>query len=330
MKLIGFMLSHRNITYIYISSKCRAPLRVPYIIIDTRNDGWYNTNPIKYNIRKNWIDAASLIAKRPIVLMPFVIIAFLEALALEILYFSPRFPVSLVMSPVVRKFFGEQFIHYPGNFLLLPKIFYYAQVIIYVSIGVFLTSIAVQIVKNIKEKLPLKPRALIQNAAKRYLSLFLYGIIVIVMLTLAQKTNQLVLSKAAHFIASHFPKFPPDLLSFATTVSTFLSSIIIQAFLVLTIPIIVIEKRSFLKSLIKSLYLGFCNFPTVFTLIFLPFLVYLPVSVMKSFSAALVDKTFPEMSAYVTVSGIIISVILDCFIITCMTQFFLDTEKNKK
>ncbi|MDP3789263.1 MAG: hypothetical protein Q8R48_02550, partial [Candidatus Omnitrophota bacterium] len=70
---------------------------------------------MKYNIRKNWISTFEALSNNPVIFTPFIFIAFLECLVLEISYFSARFPLSSIFAPIIRKFFGEQFLHYPGN-----------------------------------------------------------------------------------------------------------------------------------------------------------------------------------------------------------------------
>ena len=249
---------------------------------------------------------------KPIVLLPFLIIAFLDGLALELIYFSSREPLARIAGPVIRKFFGEAFVHYPGNLVILPKLLYYAQILIYIFIGAFLAGITVNIVKNIRTALPLKLEALINNALKRYLPLFIFAVIAVVSMFLLKRVN-------VYF----FYKLP----AFILALILFFSNIVLQAFLVLTIPIIVIKKKGLFKALGESVILGLRNFLSIFTLISLPFLVYLPVTLLKTGAPKLMEKTFPEISLLISSLGIILSVVMECFIIICVSQFILDKEK---
>ena len=99
----------------------------------------------KTNIRKIWVAAFEVMVKRPIVILPFFIIAFFEGLALQLIYFSTRKPILLIAAPIVRKFSGEPFLHYPFNLAKLPRYFYYSRIFIYVFAGVFLAAISVNI-----------------------------------------------------------------------------------------------------------------------------------------------------------------------------------------
>ena len=58
----------------------------------------------------------------PVILFPFVTIAFIQMLILEVLYFAPRFPLSVFFNPIVKTLWGEKFVHYPHNFVVLPSL----------------------------------------------------------------------------------------------------------------------------------------------------------------------------------------------------------------
>lgn len=283
---------------------------------------------MKYNIHKNWLDSFELIKLRPVILLPFIVVAFLESLALELICFSTRFPLSSVASPIIRKFFGESFNHYPINFVILPKLFYYKQIGIYVVLGVFLSAICINIFKNTKEGLPLKANALIRNAASRYFSFLIYGVLMILLIVLLQRIDTFVFAKGMRFVSRYLTQLTPVIYLVSFTLVLFATNLIMQTFFVLTIPIVVLEKKSLLKALIKSVNLGFRKFFTIFYLIFLPFLVYLPVIFLKSISSQLIDKTFPEITVYVTAIGIIVSLFADCFMVVSTSQFVLDSDKK--
>jgi hypothetical protein len=280
-----------------------------------------------YSIRKNWVACFEVIVKRPIVLLPFVVIAFLEALALELLYFYPRKPIALVAGPVIKKFFGEGFLHYPENIIILPNLFYYAQVVIYVIFGVFLMAICVNIFKNVKEGLPLKARALIKNAASKYLSFLIFGIIMIALAILVKKADTFLYAKFMRLLMKYLPKIASRVSTVGFVTSLFVSNIMMQTLLTLTVPIMVIRKKSLLKALLQSVFLGTRRFPTIFKLIFVPLLVYLPISLLKSMSLVLLNKMFPEINLCIIGAGIVISLFVDSFVIMSVSQWLIERGK---
>jgi hypothetical protein len=283
---------------------------------------------MKYKIKKNWSETFGIMKKNPIILMPFVVIAFLELLALEFIYFSSRVPLLYIAKPIIRKFFGENFIHYPANLVLLPRLFYYKQIAIYIILGTFLTAVAVNIFKNVKGGVLVKAKAMVRNTLKSYMSLLIYGILISVLVFALQKADTFVFAKAMRLLARILPVSLAPIYTIAFTLFLFLSNVIMQTFLIATIPIIVIERVSLLKALARSFMLGLRNFLTVFTLIFLPFFIYLPIIILKSFSTQLMDKTVPEMNLFITVAGILATIFLDSFAIIAISQFILDKKKG--
>jgi hypothetical protein len=279
---------------------------------------------MKYNIRKNWTASLGLMAGRPQVILPFIIIAFLEGLALELIYFFPRKPLLNVAAPVIRKFFGEVFLHYPGNLAILPELFYYAQIVVYISIGALLSAVCANIFKNIQSGLPVKTNALLKNAFRRYLSFFIFGVIVITLMFLVKKLDVFIFSKVMNLTAKALPQVLIKWSPVVFALFLFFSNVILQAFLVLTIPLMVLKKRPLLKALGGSIALGFRNFISIFTLILLPFLIYLPVALLKSAVPKLVDKAFPEISLLILASGIVLALFTECFIVVCASQFVLN------
>jgi hypothetical protein len=286
-------------------------------------------NPMaQFTVRKNWMSSLEVMLKRPIVILPFIIIAFLEGLALELIYFSTRKPISFIACPIIKKFFGEPFIHYPYNLMKLPGLFYYLQIAIYIFAGVFLMAMSVNIYKNIKEGLPLKTSALIKNATNRYTSFVTFGAIIIILIFLLRRVDTFIFSKLMHLLLPLLPEITPRLYSLGSTLFLFFSNIVMQTFLVLTIPIVVIKRKPLLKALVNSISLGFHNFFAIFTLISLPFLLYLPITLLKSYAINLADKTFPAITLYIMGVGIIATLFIECFIIICASQFLLERDKN--
>src|SRR5512137_299041 len=71
--------------------------------------------------------------------VPFIIFVFTELVLLMLLYVAPRQPFNAVLAPPIRAFWGERFLHYPANFLLLPKLESLLRNYLTVFLGSFLT-----------------------------------------------------------------------------------------------------------------------------------------------------------------------------------------------
>ena len=283
---------------------------------------------MKNDINKIWLSAVEMMTKHPVIIMPFVVVAFMEGLVLELLYFSTRKPISLVLNPIVSKFFGRGYLHYPAHLVLLPKLFYFAQVIIYVLIGVFLTAIAVNMFKKINEGGTIKLRPLVKSAANRYAAFLVFGIVSVVLLALIQKFDTYVFGKVSRLIARNFKDLPMFVYSGLYLIGNFFMYVILQIFLVFTIPVMVIEKKSFLAAFFKSVSMGLRNFFSILMIILLPYLLYVPVIALKSEPINVINRTFPEITVVITLVGILLALFLECFVILCASQFLLDKEKS--
>lgn len=261
--------------------------------------------------------------------MPFIFIAFLQFLVLEILYFSPRYPVSRIFNPIITRFFGETFVHYPGHLLILSSLYYYADVIIYIVVSVALAAISVNIFKNVQSKTPITTAALIRNALKRYVSFVIFGIIVILLSVFIERADKFVYLKVMRLLAKQIPNVVVKFSGIGLTLFLYLSNIILQIFMILTIPLMVIQKKPLFVALGRSVYLGFRNFFRLFALLCLPYVLYLPVVLLRSGTLLLARKTFPEITLVIIGTGIIVTIFIDCFMVICASQFLWDTERQK-
>lgn len=282
---------------------------------------------MRYDIRKNWATSLGLIKAKPVIILPFIIIAFFEALALELLYFSTRWPLSLIANPIIIKFFGEPYLHYPGNLIMLSKLISYSRMLIYVCMGVFLIAISINIFKNTKEDLPIKANALIKNALKKYASFIVYGIIVILLTILIKNVDTAIFNFTVRKLLPGLSKF----YLIGLSLLIFLSNIVLQVFLISAIPYMILQKTPMPKALLKSVVLGLRNFISLFMLIVIPYLVYLPIALLKSVSFIIVEKTFPEINIIIIAAGIVITTIFaDSFIFVSIAQFLSDKEGVSK
>ncbi len=279
------------------------------------------------SVRENWIAAFELLTEKPVVFLPFFVIAFFEGLALEIILFATRHPLSVLFTPVIRKFFGEQFLHYPFNLLVVPRMFYAFQLVIYVVLGAFLGMISVIMVKNVLTRLPLKANAIVKNALKRYGAVVIYGLVIVGAMFVIQRFDTFLVTRVVRRIARDIPQHAPTLYSFLYTIAVFVSNVIVQTFLIFTVPLLIVKDMPIWRALGGSIVRGAKWFLHIFPLLFVPLLVYLPVLLLKAFASAIVDKTFPEMTVIITVISILIAAVIECFIITSATQYLIVREK---
>lgn len=272
--------------------------------------------------------ALDIMAKKPVVILPFIFIAFFETLALEAIFFAGRFPLSKIAGPVIRKFYGEQFLHYPGTLVLLPKLFNTVQTVIYIALSAALIAASVNIYKNISGGLPLKADAIIRNTARRYFEYLAYGAIVTFVLFLVSRAEMFAFAKAISLVGRFLPEYIRGILPFVLMAIIFLSNVLVYTFTISAIPLMVLEKKSLIGSLTASALIGARNFFRIFGLLLVPFSLYLPFTVLKSYSVRIVDRWGPEANLYVALASVIVTIFVDCFIILCVCRWLEMKDKT--
>ncbi|MDZ4346211.1 MAG: hypothetical protein U1E51_27685, partial [Candidatus Binatia bacterium] len=90
----------------------------------------------------------SVLSKNPTILLLFLVLALIEFAALLVLFLAPSELFSSLFAPVIRRFWGEQFLHYPENFVLLPKLFTHAHFVIVTFIGVVVSALVIKKVEG--------------------------------------------------------------------------------------------------------------------------------------------------------------------------------------
>jgi len=108
----------------------------------------------------------------PIILIPFITIAFVQLLVLEVLYFSPRFPLSSFFNPIIWTKWGMQFIHYPNNILILPKLFQNMQVVVYIFVSSFFIAVAIGIISAINSGKKINFSSACKDTLGQYIHIF--------------------------------------------------------------------------------------------------------------------------------------------------------------
>ncbi|MBL7068996.1 MAG: hypothetical protein ISS34_03990 [Candidatus Omnitrophica bacterium] len=285
---------------------------------------------MRYNIVRNWIDSFDLMTKKSFVTVPFIIWGFLEILALIFIYFSTGTPFMHITNPLIKKFFGEVFLHYPANLFIMPTLYYYANLLIFAAIGVFLSAVTIDLVGKVDAQTPLKTRSMLEEALRRYGPCLVYAILIVLVGVLVRNLHAFGFGKVLRYFSRHLPQIAWDMMPFISALSLLVLRIAFYAFLILTIPIIVIKKKPFIKALGESAFKGLLNFFAIFTLLLVPYLICSPVLLVKIFYKELMEATFVEMVFFVTLGGIVIIKLVECYTTICITRFLLDKERLTK
>jgi hypothetical protein len=260
--------------------------------------------------------------KHPAVLIPFLVFAFADFASLIILFLAPRMPLRLVFGPIIRTFWGEVFLHYPVNFLLLVKLASLTRMVLSVVLGSLLTGMAIFIVSDIHTKKQLNLKKSFASALKQYLSFFVIVFIIVVIFYFTLKLFNFGLGK--YFISGHRRLLflgPRIWMGPILMTINFITGALLQSLFVYAIPVLVIEKEKLKKAIMRSFVLFKKLFLPTFSLVCLPMLLYIPISVLNQNGVVLIEKVYPEIILGVLTLGIIVNSLVIDALVTVSTAF---------
>jgi hypothetical protein len=263
-----------------------------------------------------WGGSLRLLKQYPVLLTPFLVVGLINGLVLTALFLAPRPPLSIVLAPVIRAFWGEQFLHYPVNFLLLPKLFGYGKNAIDFSLGVILTGMAMTMIAQAEQRTQPSWWFGLKKGVRRYIRLVLIWAV-----TFA----------AALLTAKVFSHYAGPLLHSRKllTGGEFLLGMLMQMLFVFAFPAVIIENKKTFRALGRSLAFFKSHFLETAVLVAVPSLLFLPVLYAYARLPFLMERYFPEMTLYVLALRILTLVAIDIIITLCTTVFFLNARGSE-
>ena len=268
--------------------------------------------------------------QNPVIIFPTLTLTFIQLLTLELLYFAPQYPLSFFFAPLIREIWSEEYIHYPLNLILLPKIFYYAQMFIYLFIGAFLLAFSSKIVAILNDHPRVNMRIAFKETLKSYVHIFCASIISFALFQLFANGYLALLQV---FIKTKSVKlttlFWSKALLWTIPYVQFLIGILATTLVVYVIPIIVIENKKIFAALVKNLKILFRTFPTALAIVALPSLFYLPILVMRNNIPIFMNTIGPEIQLMIIIAGLMVSLAIDLVIVTSITTFYLFMNETR-
>jgi len=258
----------------------------------------------------------------PVILIPFLSIAFFQLLALEILYFAPRFPLAVFFNPIVQTLWGEQFVHYPNNFMILPKLFQNVQVFIYIFISSYFISVAMAIISEINSHRKISFPLACRETFKQYIHIF--AVISFLMFFGLFKLYNLLMDRALKIssVDGVFFMIKKVILYGAPYVNLIIGTFVAAIF-AFVFPIIVIEKKKIFTAIRLNFKHLWGSFWFIFFVVLIPTLFYLPVLLLRSNIGGLAQVGFPEIRFIVLMVSVLVAMIIDATIYTAVTSFYL-------
>jgi len=275
-------------------------------------------------IKKAYLNTKQSVKNAPAIFIPFIIFAIIEFIALICIYLAPRMPLRLILGPPIRTFWGEGFLHYPLNFLLIPKLMSLSRMFLSIIFSSVLTGMAVVIISDIYNKKHLNLETAFKSALKKYISLF--SIVFILILLYYGLIKIVNTGLAKYFIAGHTRLLFLGVRAWLGPilfVINFILGVLIQSAFIYAIPTLIIENEKLPKSITRSFALFKKLFVPTLILVGLPILFYIPIVIIQGNSTILMNKLFPEFILWVAILGIIVNALIDLVITTSCTFLYL-------
>lgn len=270
------------------------------------------------------------VKNNPTLFIPFLSFFIIDCAALILLFLAPRMPLSLIFGPIIRTFWGEKFLHYPLNFLLLPRLSSLGRMVLSVFLGSLLTGMAVAMIFDIYNKKRINLGTSFKTALKKYV--YLFTVVFIFTALFYVLTKIIILGLFRYFMSGHARLLflgARVWLRPVLVIINFILAVLIQAAFIYAIPILIIEKEKLIKSISKSFALFKKQFIPTIILVGLPMFLFIPIIVMNYNASFLIDKLFPEFILLVAFSGTIISSLVIDAVITISTTFLYLMQKEK-
>ncbi len=268
--------------------------------------------------------AVNTFITHPVILFPFVTIAFIQLTFLEILYFAPRFPSAVFFNPIVKTLWGEGFNHYPNNFIVLPKLFHYAQAPLYIFISSFFISTAIAIIAAVDDGHKVKLLPAFRNVFKQYVHIFVGALISFGVFFGIHKLHSLLVMRAWDISSTEgiFFILKTAVLQTIPYVNL-LNGIFVTAIFAFVFPLIVIENKKIFSAIGLNFKYLWGSFWIVFFIILIPTLFYVPVLLLRGNIAGVAQSTFPEMRVLILAVSVLVTMFIDATVYTAITTYYL-------
>lgn len=263
----------------------------------------------------------------PIILIPLTTLAFIQLIFLEILYFIPQYPTNAFFAPMITRIWGEQYMHYPFNFQLLPQLFNYVQMPINILLGSFLTAMSINAVIKINGGENVCFKKIQKEIFKQYVHLVIAVFLAFLVMILFSKGYDLLYNRAL-LIRSTSGKFfmIKEIITLGRSFFYFFANVITTTLFAYILPVIIIEKRNFFSALWINFKTLFSTLFSTFIIVLIPSLLFIPIFLMQI--ALSKDFLSAEWTLGVLICKVLIMLIINTITYTGLTITYLSKKEE--
>lgn len=273
-----------------------------------------------------WSTTGRLLSVFPAIFMPFAVIFGLELAAILLLHLAPRPPISAVLGPPVRAFFGEPYLHYPMDLVLLPQLVEYCEIPLDLLVGCLMAGAVSWLTGQalMKGTPGLRWTSGVRKAFPRYFGLFFVTFASYMLV----KGGYTVGRDGLALFLNLFPKLeagiPPRFGNLVLLAVSFVVGSVIEMLFTYAVPAMAVENLSLFKAVRASLQLMKTNLGATFLLVVAPALVYFGAVFVRVYLPAVMNRTTPDIAVWVLILNALISGLVNTFIVASTTALFID------
>lgn len=271
------------------------------------------------------------IINNPVILLPFTMVAFIQLLILEIIFFAPRYPLSIFFAPLIRKLEGEIFLHYPFNFVVMTKWFQSVQIPVYIILNSFFIGMTVLVIDLINNEKKVNLGQVFRQTLSRYVHLLVAsGISVVLMYGVTTLYSTLLIRRALMIRSTNgiFYMIKRAVLDGAPYFNL-LFAIFLTALFAFVVPLIVLERKKIVAALVLNFKYLWRSFWFIFLVILLPGLLYIPVLLLKTNGKLFETILIPEVWGLIIIFSIMLTLFIDAIQYAAITTYYLLTKETK-
>ncbi|MFH0774123.1 MAG: hypothetical protein V2A53_01315 [bacterium] len=276
-----------------------------------------------------WQTSFRMLKKHPLIILPYIFLSLIEATLLILLYLAPQPPVSTFLAPPIKAFFGEAYLHYPSNLLILPALFDYSLLFLTIIFGVMINGMVVGMVSDAHEKKGLYLFANLAKAIKKYPALILLSLFMAIsayIIFIIPK--MLILGFYTHQMETIFHLSQWRVLQIALGTSFFFF-LILDLLFAYSIPVVIIENRGIFSAIKRSFSVNRGILFSTFFLVLIPTIFNCIILLLKLKILFFMEMTFPEIVLFILGSSIFIKIFTEYLRVSSIATIFLWRKENE-
>lgn len=231
-----------------------------------------------------------------------------------LVYFYAYPPFSSFLVPIVKKFFGDFALHYPNNYVILPTLFSWANLILGGLMGIVLVGTATFLFSMSYQNKNVKLKTGFKRTISYYFVLLAVWFVEIVALLAVFIGGPALLNKMEYFAVKG---------TIVVQLITAFGAIVVGALFIYTTALVILDKRGILNAISHSLKLFFKYPFTSLMLIGIPNLIKMPMDLLSGKTGFLITQFTPEIVGGVIILSILISMFANYFLVGTVTRYFL-------